>query len=145
MGTLNGKVAWITGAGGGIGEASAKALADAGAYVVLSGRRIEALDRVVEQIKALGGKAEAAQLDVVEVVEDFVVQERQPVADAQAVPIDRHAKLPAGTGRRHSELGATDFLPSEEIADSLDRIVLKVEVGLEVDLHLSTPTGCVPR
>ena len=79
MGTLNGKVAWITGAGGGIGEASAKALADAGAYVVLSGRRIEELDRVVEQITALGGKAEAAQLDVVDanatqVIADDLIQ-----------------------------------------------------------------------
>jgi len=39
MTPLKDKVAWITGAGGGIGEASAKALAHSGAHVVLSGRR----------------------------------------------------------------------------------------------------------
>jgi NADP-dependent 3-hydroxy acid dehydrogenase YdfG len=66
MGTLNGKVAWVTGAGGGIGEASAKALASSGAHVVLSGRRLGELDRVVATITATGGKAEALQLDVVD-------------------------------------------------------------------------------
>lgn len=66
MGALDGKIAWVTGAGGGIGEASAKALAEAGAYVVLSGRRLEELQRVVAEIEAAGGTAEAAQLDVVD-------------------------------------------------------------------------------
>jgi len=61
---LAGKVAWITGAGTGIGEASAHALAKAGAHVVLSGRRKSPLDAVVRAITAAGGKAEAAPLDV---------------------------------------------------------------------------------
>ena len=66
MGALKGKVAWVTGAGGGIGEASAIALAKAGAHVVLSGRRLEELERVVAQITGAGGNAETAQLDVVD-------------------------------------------------------------------------------
>lgn len=65
MGKLAGKIAWITGAGGGIGEASAKALAQSGAYVVLSGRREDELQRVMSEIESAGGKAETAQLDVV--------------------------------------------------------------------------------
>jgi len=64
MGTLTGKIAWVTGAGGGIGEASAIALAVSGAHVVLSGRRQAELDRVAADITAAGGKAETAQLDV---------------------------------------------------------------------------------
>ena len=64
MGTLNGKLAWVTGAGGGIGEASAKALAASGATVVLSGRRMAELERVADEIAADGGKAEALPLDV---------------------------------------------------------------------------------
>jgi NADP-dependent 3-hydroxy acid dehydrogenase YdfG len=54
MKSLDRKVAWVTGAGTGIGEASAKALAEAGAYVVLSGRRQARLDEVVNAIIAAG-------------------------------------------------------------------------------------------
>jgi NAD(P)-dependent dehydrogenase (short-subunit alcohol dehydrogenase family) len=42
---LQGKVAWITGAGTGIGLAGVQALAEAGATVVMSGRRGEVLER----------------------------------------------------------------------------------------------------
>ncbi len=66
MGQLDGKIAWITGAGGGIGEASAKALASGGAHVVLSGRRASEIARVAAEIADAGGKAEAAPLDVVD-------------------------------------------------------------------------------
>ena len=51
MRDLTGKVAWITGAGTGIGEAGAVALATAGMHVVLSGRRVEPLEAVASQIE----------------------------------------------------------------------------------------------
>ncbi|MEM7545475.1 MAG: SDR family NAD(P)-dependent oxidoreductase [Pseudomonadota bacterium] len=66
MGKLTGKTAWITGGGGGIGEASAKALAASDAHVVVSGRRREELDRVVAEIAAAGGSASAIALDTSE-------------------------------------------------------------------------------
>ena len=50
----NGKVAWITGAGSGIGEGAARALADIGVTVVLSGRRESALRGVADAIEASG-------------------------------------------------------------------------------------------
>jgi NAD(P)-dependent dehydrogenase (short-subunit alcohol dehydrogenase family) len=59
--SLKGKVAWITGAGTGIGRAGAEALAAAGAKVVLSGRRREPLDDVAKRI---GVAAEVEPLDV---------------------------------------------------------------------------------
>ena len=43
MASLTGKVAWVTGAGSGIGQAAAIALAKEGATVVLTGRRKEPL------------------------------------------------------------------------------------------------------
>lgn len=64
MSGLSGKIAWITGAGSGIGEAAAEKLASAGAHVVLSGRRKEPLEALALKIQAKGGKAEAAPLDV---------------------------------------------------------------------------------
>jgi NADP-dependent 3-hydroxy acid dehydrogenase YdfG len=64
MGKLSGKVAWITGAGTGIGLAAAKALAQSGATVVMSGRREGVLASEAAQIRAGAGKAELAVLDV---------------------------------------------------------------------------------
>ena len=64
MTDLKGKVAWVTGAGSGIGEAAAMALADEGAAVVLSGRRGEPLQSVADRIAAAGGRAHAAPVDV---------------------------------------------------------------------------------
>jgi NADP-dependent 3-hydroxy acid dehydrogenase YdfG len=61
---LEGKVAWITGAGSGIGLAGARALAQAGATVVLSGRREDALAHTAQSIRADGGSADVAVLDV---------------------------------------------------------------------------------
>lgn len=63
-GALHGQVAWITGAGSGIGLAAARALAGAGATVVLSGRRPDPLEAAAAQIRATGGVAEVAALDV---------------------------------------------------------------------------------
>lgn len=54
---LDGKVAIVTGASRGIGEAIAHAYAKAGAKVVLASRKQESLDEVAAQIKADGGDA----------------------------------------------------------------------------------------
>ena len=64
MGDLSGKVAWITGAGSGIGEAAALALAREGSAVALSGRRREPLQKVADQITKAGGKALVADGDL---------------------------------------------------------------------------------
>ena len=65
MGTrLQGKVAFITGAGSGIGAATALRFAQEGALVVLCGRRIEPLESVAAQIRDAGGRAECAVADV---------------------------------------------------------------------------------
>ncbi len=61
---LREKVAWVTGAGSGIGRSGALELAKAGARVVLSGRRRDQLDKVAAEIRSAGGDAEAVALDV---------------------------------------------------------------------------------
>jgi NAD(P)-dependent dehydrogenase (short-subunit alcohol dehydrogenase family) len=61
---LQGKVALVTGASSGIGEAAAKAMAAQGARVVLAARRTEELDRVAEEIRAAGGEAVGVRTDV---------------------------------------------------------------------------------
>jgi NADP-dependent 3-hydroxy acid dehydrogenase YdfG len=77
--SLNGKVAWITGAGTGIGQAGAVALAKNGARVVLSGRRKETLQETMDIIIQGGGESIIAVLDIsdaeaVQIVADNIEQ-----------------------------------------------------------------------
>jgi NADP-dependent 3-hydroxy acid dehydrogenase YdfG len=61
---LDGKVAAITGASSGIGEATARALAGAGAAVALGARRVDRLTALASEITEGGGRAVAVELDV---------------------------------------------------------------------------------
>ncbi|EPS2707431.1 SDR family oxidoreductase [Cronobacter turicensis] len=61
---MSGKVIVITGASSGIGEATARLLSAAGAYVVLGARRLEKLSALADEITQAGGKAEIVQMDV---------------------------------------------------------------------------------
>lgn len=59
------KVIVITGASSGIGEATAKLLAQNGAKVVVGARRTQKLEKIVEDIRFAGGMAEFKAVDVV--------------------------------------------------------------------------------
>jgi NAD(P)-dependent dehydrogenase (short-subunit alcohol dehydrogenase family) len=61
---LNGKTAIVTGGAGGIGEAIALGIADAGADVVVTSRNLTKLEKVAEQIRAKGRKSLAISTDV---------------------------------------------------------------------------------
>ncbi len=63
---LENKLALVTGASRGIGAATAKALAAAGAHVVLTARTAGGLEEVEDLIFANGGKASIAPLDLTE-------------------------------------------------------------------------------
>jgi len=84
MRDLHDKLVWITGAGTGIGAAGAEKLAAAGCRVILSGRRVEPLQKTADAIKAAGGKATVEILDVsnraaVEVVGARIISEHGSV------------------------------------------------------------------
>ncbi|VVM61741.1 Glucose 1-dehydrogenase 1 [Pseudomonas fluorescens] len=81
---LQGKIAFVTGAGSGIGEATALRFAEEGATVVLCGRRIEPLQGVQEKIQALGGQAEIAVADV---------SDEQAYVGALQATAQRHGRL----------------------------------------------------
>lgn len=78
---LTGQVAWITGAGTGIGEGAARSLAAAGMTVVLSGRRREKLEGV------------AAELGAAASIEELDVSDRDSVAQTAQRIFDKHGKI----------------------------------------------------
>ncbi|WP_077962702.1 SDR family oxidoreductase [Ensifer adhaerens] len=64
MENVHGKVVAVTGASSGIGEATAKLLAAAGAKVVIGARRSDRLERIAGEIAAAGGEVRFRTLDV---------------------------------------------------------------------------------
>jgi 3-oxoacyl-[acyl-carrier protein] reductase len=82
--SLSGKVALVTGASQGIGESIAKALAAAGAHVVVAARREDKASSVAQAISAAGGLAEAVRLDVADPAS---------VTAAFKAVVEKHGKL----------------------------------------------------
>jgi NAD(P)-dependent dehydrogenase (short-subunit alcohol dehydrogenase family) len=66
VGLLDGKVAIVTGGGGGIGGASARSLAAEGALVAVLDIDSQAADRTAEQIKAAGAESLVVRVDLAE-------------------------------------------------------------------------------
>lgn len=87
MQDLNGQVVWVTGAGTGIGESGAIKLAEAGCKVVVSGRRPEPLEALVDHIVAAGGIASAEPLDVAS---------RDDVQSVVDRIVERHGRIDIG-------------------------------------------------
>jgi NADP-dependent 3-hydroxy acid dehydrogenase YdfG len=84
MENITGKVVIITGASSGIGEATARLLAERGAKVVLGARRLDRLESLTASIKAAGGEASYARTDVTQ---------RAEVAALIQLAIERYGKL----------------------------------------------------
>ena len=87
MGSLEGKVAAVTGASSGIGEATALALAAEGAAVSLAARRVDRIDALAKRIVDGGGRSLAIETDVAD-----------------------EAQANAFVERTHDELGSVDVL-----------------------------------
>ncbi|MCB9383445.1 MAG: 3-oxoacyl-[acyl-carrier-protein] reductase [Bryobacterales bacterium] len=82
---MKGRVAYITGAGQGIGRACALELARAGARVVLGARSLDKLEAVAEEIRASGGEAHVAPIDLASLES---IQEAFRQVDALAGPVE---------------------------------------------------------
>jgi NADP-dependent 3-hydroxy acid dehydrogenase YdfG len=71
-------VVWVTGAGSGMGRASAVAAANGGRRIALSGRRTEALEETARQVEDAGGTALVVPLDVTDA--DAVTEAHDTIA-----------------------------------------------------------------
>ncbi|MDM0043906.1 SDR family oxidoreductase [Variovorax dokdonensis] len=102
------KVVWITGGATGIGIGAARALGDAGAIIILSGRRQSALDEAAQELRAAGIQCETEALDAAD---------PQAVAKVGADIVSRHRAVDiliysAGLNvpdRFLSQIGAEDW------------------------------------
>ena len=75
-GKLSGKVALVTGATSGIGEATALALAAEGARVAIAARRVQRLNDLAERIRQAGGEALPIETDVADEAQACEMVER---------------------------------------------------------------------
>ncbi|QTL02250.1 SDR family oxidoreductase [Aquabacter sp. L1I39] len=82
---LNGKVALVHGAGGGLGGAMAKALAAEGARVAVAGRTLANVERTVEAIREAGGTAHALQWDLADL---SVIEAHFTTIEEKLGPVD---------------------------------------------------------
>lgn len=64
--SLEGKAAFVTGGGSGLGQAIAVGLASAGALIAVSGRDSRKLDQTVRMITKAGGQAVAVPMDILD-------------------------------------------------------------------------------
>jgi NADP-dependent 3-hydroxy acid dehydrogenase YdfG len=118
---IEGKVVAITGASSGIGQATAIMLAARGAQVVLGARRADRLESVAERIRAAGGEAAVAVVDV---------RSRQQVAGLVETAVERFGRLDvfinnAGIG----PISPLDELRVEQWEDMVDVNVKGVLYG----------------
>ncbi len=106
---LDGKIAVIYGAAGGIGSAVARTFAGAGATVVLAGRTMEPLAALAKEIHAAGGTAEAGRLDALDA--DAVARHLDGVVERLGrVDVSFNlVGIPHRHGRRLDEMAVNDF------------------------------------
>lgn len=100
MGILDGKVAFITGAGRGIGKAIVEAFAAEGAIIAAAARTTKEIDEICEKISAGGGKALPITMD-----------------------LKSEDSIKAAVKKAHSELGPIDVLVNNAAILTLDKLV----------------------
>lgn len=150
MGSLDGRLALVTGASRGIGAATAQALAAAGAHVILTARDARALEAVEAAIHAAGGNATIAPLDLGET--DAIARLATAVAGrwpALDVLVANAAVLPHLTGVADIDQAAfsraltINVLATQALIARFDPLLRKSAAGRLIGL--TTTVAAQPR
>ncbi len=96
---LSGRVAFVTGATGGLGAQFARTLSVAGAAVVLASRRVEKLKELRAEIEGAGGSAHVVELDVTD-----------------------HASIKSAVAHAETEVGSIDILVNNSGVSTTQRL-----------------------
>ena len=112
---LSGRVAFITGASGGLGAQFARTLSQAGAAVVLASRRVEKLKDLRAEIEGAGGDAHVVELDVTDV-----------------------DSIKAAVARAETEVGSIDILINNSGVSTTQRLVDVTEADYDYVLGTNT-------
>ncbi len=132
-GLLEGKVCLVSGAGTGLGRATALELAGLGAVVVGCGRRSEPLDALVADIGSLGGRGEAVPMDI---------RDEEAVSSLVDGVLERHGRLDALV----NNAGGQFLSPAEAISPKGFRTVIELNVtGTWLMTHAAATKAFIPQ
>ena len=132
-GLLEGRVCVVSGAGTGLGRATARELAALGATVVGCGRRTEPLAEMVEEVTAAGGTAEAEPMDI---------RDEEAVDKLFDGVIERHGKLDLLV----NNAGGQFLSPAEGITPKGFRTVIELNVqGTWQMTHAAATKAFIPQ
>jgi len=147
---LEGRLALVTGASRGIGAATAEALAQAGAHVVLTARTSAALEQVEERIHAAGGSATIAPLDLTE--SDSIarlataVSGRWQALDVlvmNAATLGSLTPVPAIDGKEFTKVLTLNVLANQALIAGFDTLLRASPAGRL--LAITSSVGRLPR
>jgi gluconate 5-dehydrogenase len=130
--SLTGKIALVTGAGRGLGFEIARAMAGAGAHVVINGRDQSRLDEAVATIADTGGSASAVAFDVADA---------DALRAALAAIEDQHGQLDIVVGN----VGQRDRRRLAECSDDDLRSLIEVDLVASLVLAREAAGRMLPR
>jgi NAD(P)-dependent dehydrogenase (short-subunit alcohol dehydrogenase family) len=133
---LSGQVALITGASRGLGAATAVALAEQGAHVVLIGRTVGGLEETDDKVRAVGGEAVLMPVDLSEPAKLVslgpVLFERFGRLDiwvANAAELGQLSALPHADPKGWDRVLAVNLTANQRLAATLDPLLRKAPAG----------------
>ena len=132
-GVLDGLICVVSGAGTGLGRASALELARLGATGIGCGRRLEPLDSVVAEIEGFGGRAEAVAMDI---------RDEEAVDALFDRALERHGRV----DELLNNAGGQFLSPAESISPKGFRTVIELNVvGTWLMTHAAATKAMIPQ